>query len=135
MKTQYNTKQRRLMSEYILNNNNSRITAGDIASHLKMQGTPVGLSTVYRFLDKMIKEGNLIKFYEEGNNTAYYRSISKSCNVHCHFLCNTCGKIFHIDCSHFDEFSYHISSDHNFTIDLSKTIFSGQCKSCKGGVL
>lgn len=131
---QYNTKQRKLMADYIESHAGEGITAFDVANYLRDSGTPVGMSTVYRFLDKLTREGALAKFYDDSSDSGIYRTVTQECHVHCHFLCTGCGKIFHVDCHHFDGFSDHIMSDHGFKIDLSKTIFSGQCEEClKGG--
>lgn len=130
MKSEYNTRQRQLMLEYIESHSDDLLTAADISAHLKEQGTPVGMSTVYRFLDKLTRENRLVKFFDENSDSASYRALTSACHVHCHFLCSGCGKIFHVDCEHFDDFSSHILSGHNFKIDLSKTVFSGQCESC-----
>ena len=52
----YHTRQKAMIYQYILDNRQRHITATDIASFLATEGTPVGIATIYRYLDKLVDE-------------------------------------------------------------------------------
>ncbi len=127
----YKTKQRELILNYLIENKNHHVVAEDIAEHLKNQGNAVGKSTVYRYLDKLVNDGKVRKFYhDEGKSSCYQYIDSINCNNHYHFKCIQCGHLFHVQCSHLDEMASHIYQNHKFTVDLCKTVIYGKCENC-----
>lgn len=73
-----------------LKNMDSFFTADDLYSKVKNKG--IGIATIYRFLSQIIKEGTLHS-YSCNRKTVY--SIDKK--NHCHFICERCNLIKHID--------------------------------------
>lgn len=131
-KSGYQTKQRSLILQYLIDNKLKHITADDVLYYLKSAGTSVGKSTVYRYLEKLVSEGSLRKFYVEEGISACYQYIEKnsSCNQHFHLKCTGCGKLFHVECSYLDELENHVLGHHRFKINQTKTVFYGQCEDC-----
>lgn len=128
----YNTKQRELILECLSDSNGRHITAEDILEYLKMNDTPVGKSTVYRYLDALTEQ-NIIRKYtiEDGIGACYqYIGHHSGCQEHYHLKCSSCGKLFHVSCEFMDEINSHIRKEHNFKIDNSKTVFYGICEEC-----
>ncbi len=126
----YKTHQRSLITDF-LKKESGHITAELIAVKLKESGTPVGLTTVYRALSSLEKSGQVRKFIADG--CACYQYIdtdAKCCSEHLHFKCDSCGKLFHVDCDILKDISSHVKSDHNFTLNSSKTVFYGTCGAC-----
>lgn len=131
----YKTKQRELILNYLIENKNHHVIAEDIAEHLKNQGNSVGKSTVYRYLDKLVNDGTVKKYYiEEGKSACYQYSENNDCNHHYHFKCTECGHLFHVECSQLDEMTEHLYQHHRFTIDLCKTVIYGKCETCSIGL-
>lgn len=128
----YNTKQRLLILNYLIEARALHVTADDVFEHLKSQGNCVGKSTVYRYLDKLVIEGRLRKFYiEDGVNACYqYFDLNEECSSHYHLKCFECGALLHVECNLLDEIYQHVSSKHNFQIDNTKTVFYGLCEIC-----
>lgn len=58
----YHTRQKAMIYQYILDNRQRHITATDIASFLAAEGTPVGIATIYRYLDKLVEQGEIRKY-------------------------------------------------------------------------
>jgi len=130
----YNTKQREYILSYLKENKERHVTAADIITYFRTKGIKVGSATVYRYLDKLIKEGTVKKYILSEKDGACYQL--NECGEHCshyHFICNTCGNLYHIECDELDCVNKHIMSEHNFSIDLSKTVFCGKCADCGGG--
>ena len=58
----YHTKQKDEILQVIKQKGDTHFTAEEIAVSLKNAGSTIGLSTVYRQLDTMVKEGTLRKY-------------------------------------------------------------------------
>ena len=128
-RAKYNTKQKEQLLKFFENNLGSLFTVKELVEKLTLNGTVVGISTVYRFLEDLLKDG-LVKKYEEKNQTKYgYFSCNKY--DHYHLKCDICGKVIHIDCKEITNMKSHIFMDHNFEIDVKNLFINGRCKLCK----
>ncbi len=121
----YNTKQKDLVINEIKKHKDFAIN--DIYDALKGK---VGLTTIYRQIDKMIKEGTINKFVGKDNIT-YYQYLEE-CDKENHFFlkCEVCGDVEHVDCDCINELSEHILDNHNFKLDKNNLIINGVCDKC-----
>ena len=121
----YNTKQKDLILN-VLKNKKKEFTVKDIYDELDNK---VGLTTIYRLVDKLVLEGRINKSIS--NNITYYQYL-EDCNEENHFYlkCDNCGRLVHIDCDCIVELSEHIFKEHNFKPNKNKIIISGICKEC-----
>lgn len=131
----YNTKQRELILKYLCEKEGEHVKAEDILEYLKNNDTPVGKSTVYRYLEALVEQ-NLVRKYtiEEGKGACYQfigNDDTHHCKEHYHLKCSDCGELFHVSCEFMDEINEHILNEHNFVIDKSKTVFYGTCEKCR----
>lgn len=131
MASTYNTKQKQLILSLLSERHNQQFTCEEIAELLKSNGTPVGKSTVYRYLMRLQSEGKVRKF-TENSKSAFFRYIENTdeCSGHLHLKCLACGDFVHLTCSFMDDVSSHLVKDHHFRIDNSKTILYGLCEKC-----
>lgn len=133
MERAYKTKQRSAILEYLRANVGEHITADNIIEYFKINGNPIGKSTVYRYLDSLVQE-NVIRKYatsERGDSACYqYVEENNSCGTHFHMKCLKCGALIHLDCHEVEELSEHILKEHNFRLDVFKTILYGTCENC-----
>lgn len=128
----YKTKQRDLIMNCLIKNKENHLTAEDIVDHLKVNGNTVGKTTVYRYLDKLVFEGKLRKYFiEEGYSACYQYVGSEKCYEHFHLKCVGCGSLIHLECSYLQKLQSHVSNSHDFKIDSLKTVFYGRCKNCE----
>lgn len=133
MKT-YNTKQKSAILDFLKENSGAHFTADDILIALNAKNAAIGKATVYRYLEKLVNE-NIVRKYEiSKNDAACYEYCADGqhgeCSTHYHLKCVLCGRLFHINCKTLNLISTHILSEHNFTIDKSKTVFYGVCADC-----
>lgn len=126
----YNTKQQKAILNYIAENADSYITVSQISEHMKAQNIKIGLTTIYRHLDKLIEQGLINKIKVDGLSGACFKYEQPEETSYFGLKCEKCGEINKIDCSHLKLFYEHISSEHKFNINQNKTIFYGICKSC-----
>ena len=99
----------------------------------KNSDSEVNITTIYRYLDKLEKEGTLIKYVaEKGSQAAYqYVELGHRCEEHLHMKCVQCGCIIHLECEFMDEISEHILKDHGFALQCKNSILYGTCEKCR----
>lgn len=128
----YKTKQRDSILNLLTNNKDEHLTADEVYERLKMLGSCVGKSTVYRYLDRLVSEGTVRKFIVDDINGACFQFIDSQneCQEHFHLKCSDCGVLFHVECNYLNNMNKHIYKHHNFKIDNLKTVLYGLCEEC-----
>lgn len=128
----YNTKQKELLLDFLIQNKDKHTNVQEISTFFSNNDAPVGITTIYRQLDKLVEQGLVRKYVLDGKTSACYQYIEStdSCHEHFHLKCFDCGQLFHINCNHLATIYEHIFDDHGFTLDLSKTVFYGKCAQC-----
>ena len=124
----YNTKQKDIILD-IIKKQKKEFTIKDIYNSLD---GAVGLTTIYRLVDKLVIDGLLDKHISQDNIT-YYQYLEE-CDKENHFYlkCDKCGSMIHVDCDCIEELSHHISSEHKFKLNKEKIIIGGICNKCLG---
>ncbi len=131
----YRTKQKSRILD-LVKKSSTLMSASDIYSSLCSDGESLNLTTVYRNLDAMTREGVVLRFSEEGSGRAMYKYAGegKDCLGHLHARCTKCGKLVHLDCNFINELSEHARHSHGFWLSFSQSILVGECEQCmKGG--
>ena len=128
----YNTKQKSEILDFLTNNKGKHFTIDEIVSRLSENGTNIGKTTVYRYMEKLTDDMCVRKYEISKNDAACYEYCGNSglCTSHYHLKCTECGKLFHISCHTLNAINEHILSDHNFIVDNTKTVFYGICSDC-----
>lgn len=129
----YNTIARTKIKEYLSENSDKGVTVQDINDFLLSQGLGVNITTIYRYLDKLTKEGQLMKHPSKDGSQGVYQLTNTSghCHEHLHLQCTKCGTIMHLDCDNMGEFSRHIREEHGFVISCRNSIIYGLCQECQ----
>lgn len=124
----YNTKQKLHIND-IIKNMNKPFTVKEV--YRKIDG--VGLTTIYRLVDKMTEEDKLRKFIAKDGKT-YYQYL-ETCDKENHFYlkCDSCGNLTHIDCDCIDDIYKHILNNHKFKLSKKNIIINGLCNKCQRG--
>ncbi len=130
VKQKYKTEQRKDLLDYMKNNTDRFVNADDIEQYLKIKKISIGLTTIYRFLNSLEKQGKVRVELRE--HTKYYQYISEECNNHYHLQCKKCGKLIHLHCDEINQLKMHIAKEHDFEIDSMATIM-GICSECQEG--
>ncbi|MFR7473937.1 MAG: Fur family transcriptional regulator [Christensenellales bacterium] len=69
----YHTRQRDQILQYLIAHQHAHVTADQIATHLRGRQFSIGKATIYRYLDKLVTQGRVRKFYLEEGASACYR--------------------------------------------------------------
>ena len=127
MKNNYNTEQKKLILECLKENSDIYISVEEISDYLDEKGIQVGVTTIYRYLNYLEKNGALR--IENKKNTRYFQYILEDCNEHYHIKCEKCGKIEHIECEEIVSLCNHVKQEHGFFISPKRVIY-GMCDVC-----
>ena len=128
----YHTKQKDIILNKI-KKKKSEFTVKEIYSDIDKK---IGLTTIYRLIDKLVQEGKLHKYIGDDNIT-YYQYLEE-CSEENHFYlkCDKCGLLIHVDCDCINELSQHIVKEHKFKPTKDNFIIHGICDKCSiGGIL
>ena len=128
----YHTKQREAVLDYIVSLGNTHVTAAQIVRHFENENVSVGRTTVYRNIDRLVQDGKLRKYSVDGIAGTCYQYIVDSEEQQKQLLlkCEDCGELIHLDCDELDEIHQHIYQDHTFKVNTAKTVFYGKCEAC-----
>lgn len=128
----YRTRQRDLILLCLKQSGSNHISADIIMEFMKERGESVGLTTIYRNLERLVNEGELIKYdAPDGKRACYqYAGCDRSHDRHYHLVCNDCGRLSHLCCESLDGLFSHMKEEHRFEPDISKTVLYGRCGVC-----
>ena len=114
----YNTKQGELIFSLLENSGGKHLTAEDISHTLGERGCPVGKATVFRHLEKMLRDVSVRKFVLHDGESACYQYVggNADCCNHYHLKCSECGKLLHVECDFLEKVAEHIFEHHGFTL-------------------
>lgn len=123
----YKTKQRELIAGYFKKNTDRQFSINDISDRFSES---IGKSTVYREVSRLAEEG-VVRKYPDSEGGFWYQYAGEHCHEHFHLRCISCGRIVHLDCHLMNDVCRHINSEHDFEIDMSRTVLYGVCGKCK----
>ncbi|MDR1390251.1 MAG: transcriptional repressor [Treponema sp.] len=128
----YHTRQGNEILSYLKASSGGHITAGAIAAHFGALKPAVGKTTIYRHLEKLVEAGQVRRYFLEEGESACYQYVEKGleCREHFHLKCEKCGELFHLDCDVLDTVRGHVLKEHQFSINLLRTVFYGICGQC-----
>lgn len=130
MAGKYKTKQQHAIMECLKSHGEDYVTVIDIEKYLKESGCSVGLTTIYRHLDKMEKDGVIARINVEKQQGACYQYIEDEGDDCFYIECEKCGQVTKMSCHHLAELYSHVNADHHFNINPRKTVFYGKCDKC-----
>ncbi len=135
----YQTRQFLQMLDYMKSTNTRHVTATDIREHFRRAGTKLSTATIYRHLDRMLKDGLVARYTIDGNQGYCYEFLGEAHadrHVHCfHCKCEHCGILIHLTCKEIEALSSHLSHSHQFSLDPARTVFYGLCNHCHSGTV
>ena len=130
----YKTKQKEQITEYLKSRAGEHVTVADVCKYFDEHGRAVGMTTVYRQLEKMVDDGLVNKYTIDANSPACFEYMdpadhqSNSTCFHCR--CDICGKLIHMQCHELEELGEHLYKKHGFTLNPRRTVLYGICEEC-----
>ena len=133
-KMQYVTQQRKDLLEYFQTMEGQHVTAADVVDCFHRNGKKIGITTVYRQLEKMVDEGIVRKYIIDANSPACFEYVGEDdvCQdpVCFHCKCEKCGKLIHLHCDELKGIAEHLQKHHRFALNAMRTVFYGVCEDC-----
>jgi len=128
----YTTVSRTKILEFLKLKSDRTVNVKDISDYLSEQNCDVNVTTIYRYLDRLCKDGSVIRYVSESGTQAVYQFVESAhhCEDHLHLKCTNCGCIVHLDCGFMDELSEHIEKEHGFKLQCKNSIIYGLCEEC-----
>ena len=133
--SQYRTRQRQALLDYLQTVPGQHVTASDICAHFASLGAPIGTATVYRQLESLVDEGLVNKYIIDSGSPACCESIGRAAHAgdeacfHC--KCEKCGALIHLHCEELAGLGEHLALHHGFSINPMRTVFYGICADCR----
>ena len=121
----------------LLSHTSKHMSAKEVYNSLQRLYPGIGLTTVYRTLDLLVRMGLLHKFSFGTGESRYEFKTESDDSHHHHLICTHCGKI--LDYTDFVEEELELvkkteialASKHNFDITGHNIEFYGLCARCK----
>jgi Fur family ferric uptake transcriptional regulator len=128
----YRTQQRELILDYMASLGDGHVTVQQMVLYFEKKEAAIGQTTIYRHLEKLVDDGKIRKYGLNDGKSACYQYINedKICRGHFHLKCEDCGALIHLDCELLEKIQQHLLTEHDFQINMLKTVFYGKCKKC-----
>lgn len=118
-----------------LSKSEDHLLAKDIYMRINKDYPNIGLTTVYRTMDLLVRMG-LINKFEFGDGQSRYELAWDYKEHHHHLVCQGCGKIIDYndfisdEVKFFDKIQKSLSRKYRFNIDNHEVYFYGKCDAC-----
>ena len=120
------TTARRLVVETLLESPHHQ-TAEELAAQVHARAPEVHMSTIYRNLEELEKQG-VISHAHLGHGAAVYHLSDED---HGHLVCSECGWVQEAPRSAFDGLAANLERDHGFELDTRHFAVQGLCRHCQ----
>ena len=134
-KAPYKTKQMTEILTFLKSVQGRHVTVNEICDFFREKGISIGTTTIYRQLEKMVKEGLVAKYVIDCSSSACFEYLGAEEHCHktyCfHCKCEKCGKLIHLHCEDVVKLEQHLMESHGFQMDPCRTVFYGICEDCR----
>lgn len=119
-----NTRQRKLILE-VVRSMNDHPTADEIYLAVHERDEHIGRGTVYRNLNVLADEGEIVLLKTPGGNRFDWRTAE-----HSHVICTACGSVADVFLPYNNALDDAASDSSGYVVDSHYTFFEGLCPSC-----
>ena len=126
------TRQRDQVAEVVLHSDD-HLSVDQIRRTLREQGSHVGLATVYRTLDLLVKSG-LVRAHDFGQGFRRYEAMPAQAHHH-HLICLRCGRVEEFEHERLERMLPIIADEHRFQPERHRLEIYGVCHDCQQRML
>lgn len=127
----YQTKQKEVILQCMMEHPETYLTIAHLEELLSKKHQKVGLTTIYRNLDKLEEEKKLTKVKLDGYSGSCYRYLPPEHGHLFYLKCEDCGAVVNIPCPELQHLYCHLVEEHHVRINPVKTMFYGTCEFCQ----
>ena len=126
MQTLKYSRQREAIKDY-LTGTKEHPTADTVYLHVRNTFPNISLGTVYRNLNLLVENGDLIKVEcQDGVD-----HFDATCTPHYHFVCRKCGRVLDLDLPDLEHINTLANAKFDGVIESHHVLFKGLCPDCK----
>ena len=122
------TRQRAAVREALIDAEGFR-SAQEIYDTLRKNGTPIGLTTVYRTLQALV-DGGEVDALQASEGETIYRQCARSDHHH-HLVCRSCRTSVEVQAAEVESWAAETASSHGFTSVTHVAEVFGTCAACR----
>jgi Fe2+ or Zn2+ uptake regulation protein len=122
------TTARRAVLEEFARTEGEHLSAEELTERVQVRYPEVHLSTVYRTLEFLEREGLVTRVHVNNGPSAYHFAG----NAHHHAVCDRCGREIELPASLFRPVATKLLADYGFVAAPSHLTVTGTCASCAG---
>ena len=127
----YQTRQLAALLSCIRSHHDGYVTVRGLMEQLDAAGSPMGLATVYRQMEKLAQQGLVHRVASDDQNGACWKYCGEDHGGACVLVkCERCGRITHMCCDELPALYRHLAQEHGFTVDPNRTLLYGTCHDC-----
>ena len=119
------SRQREAIKEY-LSHTHDHPSADTIYMHIRQQYPNISLGTVYRNLNLLVEQGEIIKINCQDGSDRF----DGNTDPHYHFLCKDCNNVLDLEMKSIDHINVIAGADFDGKIEGNVTFFYGLCPEC-----
>lgn len=135
-KGRYSTKQQDLILSCLKSKKESFCTVDQFMEAFRKEDIQIGRTTVYRALERLQKEGVVLKIPSVEGFPAQFRFVDiDERKNYGKLVCLKCGKSIPLQCGCIDQFISHVLKEHHFQLDQPHTILYGYCEQCQKSMM
>ncbi len=130
---EYHTQQKSVLLDYLSRHSDKTFSMESLADAMKTElgDDAPGKSTVYRLVNRLVDEGTVKQYTEQGSRHSLYQIVGgKGCHHHLHMKCTTCGKLMHMNDEQSERIIEQIFGSSEFAVNRDQTTLYGSCAEC-----
>ena len=120
------SRQRQAIIDYLCSTK-EHPTAETVYTHVREQYPKVSLGTVYRNLNLLAEEGDILRLSCGDGSDRFDGNPAP----HYHFLCNDCGRVIDLPLEPLDHINILANAGFEGAIEGHTVLFHGKCHRCK----
>ncbi|NLP34232.1 MAG: transcriptional repressor [Clostridiales bacterium] len=122
------SRQREAIKEYLAKTK-EHPTADTVYMHIREQYPNISLGTVYRNLNLLVSQGEIIKINCNDSSDRF----DGNPEPHYHFICNECNRVMDLEMESIDHINKIAGAGFEGKIEGNVTFFHGLCPDCNKG--
>ncbi|HVN50880.1 MAG TPA: Fur family transcriptional regulator [Acidimicrobiales bacterium] len=123
------TTARRAVLEEFTRTDDEHLSAEELTERVRVRCPEVHLSTVYRTLEFLEREGLITRVHLKDGPAAYHFAG----NAHHHAVCDRCGREIELPAGFFRPVTRKLEADYGFVASPTHLTVTGTCASCADG--
>jgi Fur family ferric uptake transcriptional regulator len=105
------------------------VTAQEIFDDLRIEGTPVGIASIYRTLEQLTREG-FVQRIDVGAGVSRFEPLHADGEHHHHLVCDSCGKVEAFEDDQLERALRKVEGQTGYSVAGHDVVLRGACRDC-----